>query len=81
MPEPGTLNPAQELLLISSRVNISTLHCVTFISATRILQFSISPEEGGASELQIRVGGPHVKIALRTVFAIFFHTTHQMYIQ
>ena len=71
--QPGTLNPTQELLLISSRVNISTLHCVTFISATRILQFSISPEEGGASELQIS------KYCFADSFCQFFHTTYQIY--
>ena len=43
----------------------------------------LNPEEGGLSELLIRVGGggAHVKIALRTVFAIFSHTTNQIYIQ
>ena len=53
---------------------------------TRKTRKYINPQEGGLSELQIRVGGghivpPHVKTALRTVFANFFHTTHQIYIQ
>ena len=47
-----------------------------------------NPEQGGTSELQIRVGrgggggahiAPHVNIALRTIFANFYHTTYQIY--
>jgi hypothetical protein len=46
---------------------------------------ALNPKKGGGLELPGRVGGqirpPHVKMAFRTVFANFFHTTHQMYIQ
>jgi hypothetical protein len=46
----------------------------------------LNPKKGGGLELPGRAGGgqrvpPHVKIAFRTVFANFFHTTHQMYLQ
>ena len=43
--------------------------------AEQNLQTLLNPQQGG------HIVAPHVKIAFRTVFANFFHTTHQMYIQ
>jgi hypothetical protein len=86
---PNTVGVLPNVTLQRRQQPATSNHQRTTTTASNKLSFStafdlmghLNPEKGGWSELQMRLGCPHVKITLRTSFAKFFDTTHQICIQ